>query len=237
MPRNRTPRICLECGVSFYRPKMRRAQRYCSNSCARQSPASQSATRISIAKAQSTKKEPTKVEIMCPLNWRQCPDCGVDRLLPRGQAGGRCESCRLGYRRAGSWAYYHRVTKPRDGFGARTGTCPECGVEFTGHGRKFCGSACRRRAGKAQRNAFRRGASIGEMVYRRRVYERDGFNCHLCGKSLRMDTTSPHPLSPTLDHVIPISLNGSHSYANVRAAHFICNSKRGNRGAAQLILA
>lgn len=33
--------------------------------------------------------------------------------------------------------------------------------------------------------------------------------------------------APTLDHVIPLAKGGEHSRANVRCAHFICNSRRG----------
>ena len=40
----------------------------------------------------------------------------------------------------------------------------------------------------------------------------------------------------TIDHVVPLSLGGSHTPANVRAAHFMCNSRRSNRGAAQMRL-
>lgn len=219
---------------------MRPTQRFCSNSCAQKEKMRRPEYKAAVHRPDRKKPTPIvrSVEIMCPLNWRTCVDCGAEWLSAKGvKAGARCEPCGVAYRKAVSLGYYHRVIKPRDGFGARTGTCPECGVEFTGHGRKYCGKACANRAGHSQRRAFKRGASVGEKVYRRQVYERDGFICHLCGKSLRMDTASPHPLSPTLDHVIPISLGGSHSYANVRAAHFICNSKRGNRGAAQLILA
>jgi hypothetical protein len=37
-------------------------------------------------------------------------------------------------------------------------------------------------------------------------------------------------MCPSLDHVVPVSASGtSHTRANVRLAHLVCNTKRGNR--------
>lgn len=64
---------------------------------------------------------------------------------------------------------------------------------------------------------------------RRAVYERDDYVCHLCG--CYVDTLCGHNdgEAPTLDHVIPRSLGGSHGFDNLRTAHRSCNGKRGNR--------
>lgn len=40
----------------------------------------------------------------------------------------------------------------------------------------------------------------------------------------------PHPMSPSLDHIEPLSLGGAHDPANVRLAHLKCNNDRSNRG-------
>ena len=171
-------------------------------------------------------------EIMCPLKWRTCVECGSEWCAPRASKARRCPSC--GLIRNGS--YYLRVTRPREGYGARAGTCPECGQAFVGHGRKFCSKRCSARVAHTQRRARERGARTGERVYRRRVFERDGFRCHLCGKAMSMDAVAPHPLSPSLDHVVPLSKGGTHTYDNCRAAHLLCNSLRGNHGPAQLAM-
>jgi len=39
----------------------------------------------------------------------------------------------------------------------------------------------------------------------------------------------PHPLAPTIDHLIPLADGGSDSPANVATAHFLCNSTKGER--------
>ncbi len=52
------------------------------------------------------------------------------------------------------------------------------------------------------------------------VLERDGYVCWLCGL----------PGANSADHVLPVSRGGAtHDPANLRAAHYSCNSKRGNR--------
>lgn len=51
------------------------------------------------------------------------------------------------------------------------------------------------------------------------VAERDGWRCGICGGRVTRATWS-------IDHVIPISKNGSHTYDNVVLAHRDCNSRR-----------
>ena len=62
------------------------------------------------------------------------------------------------------------------------------------------------------------------------IYERDKGRCHICGRRVKKAEAS-------LDHLVPISKGGAHAPWNVALAHLNCNSRRGNRGAAQLMLA
>jgi len=39
-----------------------------------------------------------------------------------------------------------------------------------------------------------------------------------------MSLKAPHPLSMSIDHIIPLSRGGTHEPDNVQLAHFICNS-------------
>ncbi len=39
-----------------------------------------------------------------------------------------------------------------------------------------------------------------------------------------------------MDHIIPVSKGGAHTRQNLRLAHFLCNSKRGDRESGQLLL-
>lgn len=88
----------------------------------------------------------------------------------------------------------------------------------------------RRRAHADARKALVRGASGAEPVERGAIFERDGWVCGLCGKSIDPGLVFPHPLSATVDHIVPLSAGGAHSPENVQAAHLTCNARKGNRG-------
>lgn len=62
------------------------------------------------------------------------------------------------------------------------------------------------------------------------VAERDGDRCGLCGRKVDMRRRNPHPLAPTIDHVLPISRGGDDTRANVQLAHRACNIAKGARG-------
>lgn len=51
--------------------------------------------------------------------------------------------------------------------------------------------------------------------------------CALCG--LHMDRTLErgHRLSPTVDHIVPLSKGGAHTPDNLQWAHMACNSSKG----------
>lgn len=86
-----------------------------------------------------------------------------------------------------------------------------------------------------RRRALKRQASTGEPVRLAEIRERDRNCCHLCGKRVS-DKPWPHPLSPSLDHVVPLTKGGSHDPANVKLAHLRCNTAKGNRGGGEQLL-
>jgi 5-methylcytosine-specific restriction endonuclease McrA len=59
------------------------------------------------------------------------------------------------------------------------------------------------------------------------LYERDSGACGLCEKPVEYASKYPDLLSPSIDHVIPISRGGAHSYANTQLAHLGCNIRKG----------
>jgi 5-methylcytosine-specific restriction endonuclease McrA len=61
-----------------------------------------------------------------------------------------------------------------------------------------------------------------EPVRRLAVYKRDGGICHICGKDV--DPSRFH-----VDHIVPLSRGGRHTYANVALAHPRCNYRKGAR--------
>lgn len=120
---------------------------------------------------------------------------------------------------------------------------PDCAIEFqprkTGqrtcseaHGKKLWNRenpdpwGDRRRDNYHRRRALRAGASSGGPVVLSEIRERDGNVCHLCRETVA-DAAWPDPLSPSLDHVVPLSKGGAHDPANVKLAHLRCNVEKG----------
>jgi rubrerythrin len=136
-----------------------------------------------------------------------------------------------------------RPRKPQPPRLFTSGACRVCGTWFASTNHDVtCSPACQathsaqmKRLGKDRRRARKREAYV-EDVYRQRVYERDGYKCHLCGKRTDRTKDAPHPRSPTLDHLIPLAAGGTHEPLNCRTACFLCNATKGDRGGGEQLL-
>lgn len=73
----------------------------------------------------------------------------------------------------------------------------------------------------------RRGADWIAPADRAGLYERDGWMCLLCDLPIDREAHWNDDLAPSLDHIVPRSLGGTHDPVNLRTAHRICNSVRG----------
>lgn len=123
--------------------------------------------------------------------------------------------------------------------------CIQCGRKFMAAQRKTCSNECERmiRSKTATRNGkirkcysnprecgraavVRRRRRIRERwvepVTLRYLIERDGGRCQICGRKCGK-TKGHHPLAPTIDHIIPLSLGGKHELKNCQLAHHKCN--------------
>lgn len=87
-----------------------------------------------------------------------------------------------------------------------------------------------------RRRAQKKQTSSGDPVLLAEIAERDEWRCHLCRVDVDSSLLWPNPLSPSLDHVVPLSLGGPHTPENVRLAHLSCNSAKGNRGGEEQLL-
>lgn len=76
----------------------------------------------------------------------------------------------------------------------------------------------RNREGGSRYEARKHKATI-EPVKRNVVYKRDRGICYLCGKKVSKKNWQ-------LEHIIPLSRNGKHSYENVAVSHPKCNQMK-----------
>lgn len=54
--------------------------------------------------------------------------------------------------------------------------------------------------------------------------------CGICGKPVDKSLKFPHPLAPTVDHIIPIDRGGHPSaIENLQLAHFACNRAKSDK--------
>lgn len=128
--------------------------------------------------------------------------------------------------------------------------CKQCGREFrAGSVRpsapfKYCSVACRTAARslspderKARKQAQTRARRLRhdqtwDGVTDQQVFVRDDWQCQVpgCGFGpLRRDLAWPDALSPSIDHIVPLSRGGTDVAPNKRAAHLYCNVSRHNR--------
>jgi hypothetical protein len=84
----------------------------------------------------------------------------------------------------------------------------------------------RRKQSRHARRTRERLAQV-EDVDRLRVFERDEWTCHICAGPVDRELPNSDPMGPTLDHVVPLSAGGLHSYKNVKLAHRRCNESKG----------
>lgn len=117
--------------------------------------------------------------------------------------------------------------------------CPVCnGPIFDG--RKYCSARCR----NAWNNARSKDVRILKMSDAKRdkitlkaLYERKGGVCYICGGSCDYSDFEVRPDGtfiagnhyPSIEHLVPLSKGGLHTWANVDLAHRICNTLKGNQ--------
>lgn len=54
--------------------------------------------------------------------------------------------------------------------------------------------------------------------------------CGICGRPVDKSLKFPHPMSPTVDHIIPIDRGGHPSaIENLQLAHFACNRQKSDK--------
>ncbi len=110
--------------------------------------------------------------------------------------------------------------------------CAWCGDIFVGAG-SCCSEACRKsRANHQHDRRLERAKAIDNSITLKKLYKRDNGVCWLCGgRCDYKDHTRTSEgyfvvgkMYPSIDHVLPLAKGGSHTWQNVRLAHFYCNT-------------
>lgn len=80
----------------------------------------------------------------------------------------------------------------------------------------------------AQRRRARKKQAFVQDISRSEICERDGWICGICGEPVP-EVAYPDPLSPSIDHIIPLDKGGLHEPKNVQLAHLRCNLRKGTK--------
>lgn len=165
----------------------------------------------------------------------QCPRCvevaKVEALMTKADKRDQAEKLRNSVRAKNEM---HRQKVEAE----KAHPCLVCGAITTR--KKYCSDECLNKANNSIKEAKRRAkvknALIDKDITLKRLYERDHGICYLCGgrcdwedKEERDGTIICGNRYPSVEHVIPLSKGGEHSWENVRLAHRICNARKRDR--------
>jgi 5-methylcytosine-specific restriction endonuclease McrA len=111
--------------------------------------------------------------------------------------------------------------------------CPYCGEGLPEDELCPCQSGGpfddRQRGNDHRRRIQMKANGPAEAFKRAEIGDRDRWVCGICQDQERLvdpRTGAPRALSPSIDHVIPLSAGGAHTRANVCIAHLWCNVEK-----------
>ena len=129
--------------------------------------------------------------------------------------------------------------------------CVQCGLEYeVGRGPArirfvrlggFCSAEClsdfkslqnadNRYRYSMKQTALKFNAKFDDTITRREVFSRGEGICYICGQQTHYENSEEwSPLLATVDHVIPWTRGGEHTWENVKLCCFRCNLVKGNR--------
>lgn len=167
------------------------------------------------------------------LRWFDCLVCGK-RSISRYNNHQRTCSGECSKEHARRYARQ----RAEAGHSPRSVSCQECDAAFIvqyGDKRKvFCSDRCSKRHNSRHRDHKLRVNGKAERITLAALRKRDANRCHICGK--KVGRSSSWPGGASIDHLIPVSQGGTHTWKNVALAHMGCNTRRSNTGPAQLRL-
>lgn len=107
-------------------------------------------------------------------------------------------------------------------------SCVDCGAAFCAHSARMvrcraCTAAKERADWSAASRRRKTGMVVVDKVRLDELARRDRWRCHLCGKPVDASLRYPDRGSASIDHIVPVSEGGEHSYRNTALAHLGCN--------------
>ena len=117
--------------------------------------------------------------------------------------------------------------------------CVVCGSKYIAHHpfAKYCSKTCARKNTRSRDNQNRyKNITVDKGITLPKLAKRDQNQCQICGLFVNWEdfietdkTKICGDMYPSIDHIMPISLGGMHSWNNVQLAHRGCNTKKKNK--------
>jgi hypothetical protein len=218
-------RTCSHCGKEFHPKIGGNKGLYCSRECA----FAAKAVRSQEKKAHEARaKEQALIKV--------CRVCGITYTANNIASKICSDECKKDEARQ----YYEdtkevQLQRMRDNYipvPHATKVCEVCGKLFSGHSRnKMCSIKCAKkniRGHDHKERALYFGVEY-EPVNALKVFARDSWTCQICGRKAPERLRGKHmPTSPELDHRVPMSKGGGHTYSNTQCSCRRCNGAKGN---------
>jgi hypothetical protein len=254
--RNRKGRKCLRCGSQLNKNQIK----YCGSECynAAKKEGIQSWDRTGQLESIWHRGgrwacAPSRKPIQEMRTNMQAFLCKVQRLCraaakkaePCRHCGNQCRPSRKGFCSPKCFAVYRemlpcsRCKSLTPSMWKRRQLCPAC-LDIANREKK---RQHKRLYGRNHRSRARHHGVQYQSVPVKQIYERDNYTCQICLKKclpkamLSKQTGKIHPMSPTIDHIVPMCRGGDHVEANLQTACFRCNTAKGSKGGGQLRLA
>ena len=217
--------ICPICLAAFTARAHNRPKIYCSTSCRR------------IADNERGKARTAEKRLSTVMTIYTCPICKntykrQSHLKAKMYCSAKCSS---------------KAAKARSRITIITTNCVVCNKQLPPAIRTtriYCSQLCINKSPKTQarylrkqgkRRAIKLKAFVSD-VDRSAIYKRDDWRCQICKLKVNPRYTGTHPKAPSLDHIIPLAVGGTHQPSNVQLAHFGCNARKSSRAANDQLL-